>query len=162
MQITYISLILILLAIIAGLLVVIYRLWRQTRRESLGLDETVEDALKDLYHLSREQPTVRPSDLIRTADLQPGRFPLIQAELERRAWVEMDQGRLKILPAGEKRAIQLIRAHRLWERYLAEKEGLALDALHAEAMRREHLITPEEADQLDAQLGYPGYDSHVT
>ena len=48
----------------------------------------------------------------------------------------------------------------MWERYLAEKEGLALDALHDEAMRREHSITPEEADRLDEQLGHPKFDPH--
>ena len=36
----------------------------------------------------------------------------------------------------------------------------ALDALHDDAMRREHLITPEEADRLEEQLGYPKFDPH--
>ncbi len=160
-----ITIIFILLLIIAGLLVVIYRLWQETRRVGLGLDEIAEDTLKALYHLSREPSQaspgeVRASDLIRSADLQPGRFPLIQAELKRRGWIEGADGRLRISPAGERRAIQLIRAHRLWERYLAEKEGLALDAIHAEATRREHLTTPEEVDQIEAQLGFPKFDPH--
>jgi len=80
--------------------------------------------------------------------------------LTRRGWVQADKDTLRALPAGEKRALELIRAHRLWERYLAEKEGLALDALHDEAMRREHSITPEEADRLDEQLGHPKFDPH--
>ena len=54
----------------------------------------------------------------------------------------------------------MIRAHRLWERYLADKEGLALDALHDEAMRREHLSTPDELDALERELGYPRFDPH--
>ena len=59
----YITLIVILLLIIMGLLVVIYRLWRQTQRVSLGLDEVAEDTLKELYYLSRQQPAVKESDL---------------------------------------------------------------------------------------------------
>jgi manganese transport protein len=156
----YISLILILIAIIIGLLYVIYRLWQQTRRVTLGLDELAEDALKELYHLSRQQPLVRSNDLVRAADLQPGRFPLIAAELARRGWARVENEALHILPPGEKRAIELIRAHRLWERYLSEKEGLALDALHAEATRREHLITPEETARIEAELGFPKFDPH--
>ena len=149
-----------LIAVIVALSVIVVILWRQTRRIALGLDEIAEDTLKALYHLSREKPIVRASDLIRAADLQPGRFPLIVKELTRRGWAQADRDTLRALPAGEKRALELIRAHRLWERYLAEKEGLALDALHDEAMRREHSITPEEADRLDEQLGHPKFDPH--
>ncbi len=149
-----------LIAVIVALSVIVVILWRQTRRVALGLDEIAEDTLKALYHLSREKPIVRASDLIRAADLQPGRFPLIVKELTRRGWAQADRDTLRSLPAGEKRALELIRAHRLWERYLAEKEGLALDALHDEAMRREHSITPEEADRLDEQLGHPKFDPH--
>jgi len=149
-----------LLAVIVAQSVAIVALWRKTQRTALGLEEISEDTLKALYHLSREKPVVRGSDLIRAADLQPGRFPLIVKELTRRGWAQADKETIRILPPGEKRAIELIRAHRLWERYLAEKKGLALDALHDEATRREHLITPEEADRLDAQLGFPKFDPH--
>jgi manganese transport protein len=158
--IPWITLIFILILIIAGLLVIIYRLWRQTRRVQLGLDEITEDALKELYHLSRQETPVRSSDLVRAAGLQSERLFLVQGELVLRGWAKIDQQKIAILPAGEKRAIELIRAHRLWERYLAEKEGVALDALHAHAMVQEHRITPEEADRLEAQLGYPKFDPH--
>lgn len=155
-----IYLIVFLLAVIVALSVAVVVLWRRTRHVALGLDELAEDTLKALYHLSREKPVVRASDLIRAADLAPGRLPLIAQELARRGWAQADKEALHILPVGEKRAVELIRAHRLWERYLAEKQGLALDALHDEAMRREHLTTPEEADRLDEQLGYPQFDPH--
>jgi Mn-dependent DtxR family transcriptional regulator/Fe2+ transport system protein FeoA len=160
MTTVYTTTILILFAIITGLLVVIFRLWRQTRQIGLGLDEITEDALKTLFNLTREKPVIPNKDLIRGADLQPARFAMIQAELKRRGWAETDPQTTRILPGGEKRAIELIRAHRLWERYLADKEGLALEALHAEATRREHLTSTDEVDQLEAQLGFPKFDPH--
>jgi manganese transport protein len=160
------GIIVVLLIIVIALTVTVVVLLRRARRAVLGLDELAEDALKALYHLSREKPIVRASDLVRATDLRPNRLPLIVAEFMRRGWAQTD-GRLgdnalqiAITPPGEKRALELIRAHRLWERYLAEKEGLALDALHDEAMRREHSITPEEADRLDEQLGHPKFDPH--
>ncbi len=152
--------ILLLLAIIAGLLYVILRLRQQLHQVALGLAEITEDALKTLYHLSVEQGAVRPIDLIRAAELQPDRFPAIQAELGRRGWARVENDRLSLQPAGEKRALELIRAHRLWERYLVDKEGLSLAAIHNEAMRREHDFSKEEIDLLDAQLGYPTVDPH--
>ena len=103
-----------LIAVIVAQSVVIVALWRKTRRTALGLDELAEDTLKALYHLSREKPIVRTNDVIRAADLQPGRFPLIVKELTRRGWAQANRDMLRILPAGEKRALELIRAHRLW------------------------------------------------
>jgi manganese transport protein len=153
-------LILFLIAVIIAQSIIIFVLYRRTRRTAPGLDELVEDTLKSLYYLMREKPTVRANDLIRAAQVQPGRFAMIAAELKRRGWAQIDQDTLRITPPGEKRAAQLIRAHRLWERYLADKEGVALDALHDEAMHREHLITPEETDRLEEQLGFPKFDPH--
>jgi Fe2+ transport system protein FeoA len=56
--------------------------------------------------------------------------------------------------------VELIRAHRLWERYLVDREGMPLDAVHTEAHYREHETTPEELEELDAELGYPAWDPH--
>lgn len=156
----YIALVLALVAIILAQMIVIVRLRRQARRAALGLDEVAEDALKELYHLTREKPAVSISYLIRAANLQPARSAEVAAELERRGWVHIEKEMVRILPPGEKRALELIRAHRLWERYLADREGLALDALHTVATRREHITTPEEVDQLEAQLGFPKFDPH--
>lgn len=150
----------VLIAIIIAQSIVIFLLWKRTQRVSFGLDEMAEDALKELYHLSREEPRVHESDLVRAADLHSGRLQLVLAEMTRRKWAQSDGKTIQILPAGEKRALELIRAHRLWERYLSEKEGFALDALHAEAMRREHATTPEEADRLASELGDPKFDPH--
>jgi manganese transport protein len=162
LQLTYVYplIILALAAVVLAQFVMILRLRRQIKRVTIGLDELAEDTLKVLYHLSREQPQVRLHDLVRAADLQPDRLPMILAELSRRGWAQPDKQDVRILPGGEQRAIELIRAHRLWERYLADRQGVPLEALHEEAMRREHIITPEEADRLEAELGFPAYDPH--
>ncbi len=152
--------IIILVGIIAIQAYFLYTLWRQSKRVSLGLDEIAEDTIKVLYHLTREQDSIPVSHLIRAADLQPGRWPLILSELLRRNWILSEGEAIQILPDGEERAVELIRAHRLWERYLADKGGVPLNVLHEEAMRREHIITPEEADRLSEEMGNPQFDPH--
>ncbi len=152
--------ILLLLTAVIVLSILLRHYWLLSKRISLGIDEIAEDALKEIYHLSRETPEVRRKDVIRTTNLQPGQYSIIQAELERRNWISVEGESLRILRSGEKEALRLIRAHRIWERYLADKEGLELGALHEEATRREHRSTPDEIDQLDAQLGYPKFDPH--
>lgn len=69
-------------------------------------------------------------------------------------------GVLQLTQAGHQRALQLVRAHRLWERYLADRTGLAEAEWHESAERQEHLLTPEEADRLAARIGQPLIDPH--
>jgi manganese transport protein len=162
----YQMIIAVLLLIILAMSIAVVVLWRRTRRVVFGLDEIAEDVLKSLYHLGRQSAVVSSRDLIRASDLAPSRYPIIVAELQRRGWAEPQgdgaagSAGLRITPDGERRALQLIRAHRLWERYLADKEGLPLTALHDEAMRREHLATPEQVDALARELGNPQFDPH--
>jgi Mn-dependent DtxR family transcriptional regulator len=124
-----VGIIIILVIAVIALAVAVVVLLRRTRRAVLGLDELAEDALKALYHLSHEKPIVRASDLVRATDLRPNRLSLIVAELVRRGWAQTEGRlgdnalRIMITPPGEKRALELIRAHQLWERYLAEKAG---------------------------------------
>lgn len=156
----YIAIIIALVASNVALLWVVWRMRRHSQSGALGLTELAEDALKELYHLSRDAPQVQERDLRRAAGVQPGRMGLVMTELTRRGWAALAKDGVQISPAGERRAVELIRAHRLWERYLSEKEGLPIDALHEEATRREHLTSPEQADQLDEALGFPKFDPH--
>ncbi|RMF29010.1 MAG: hypothetical protein D6759_14765, partial [Chloroflexi bacterium] len=68
----------------------------------------------------------------------------------RRGWGRSSSAsrEVRLTEAGRRRALELIRAHRLWERSLADEEGLPLEAVHAEAHRREHETTPEEMEAL--------------
>jgi DtxR family Mn-dependent transcriptional regulator len=65
-----------------------------------------------------------------------------------------------LTPDGERRALQVVRAHRLWERYLADEARLPLSQLHGEADRHEHRLSVVQVDQLDASLGHPQTDPH--
>ncbi len=61
---------------------------------------------------------------------------------------------------GPVHANDLIRAHRLWEAYLVDRQGLALEAVHVEADVREHTMTPEELERADREPDYPARDPH--
>jgi DtxR family Mn-dependent transcriptional regulator len=71
------------------------------------------------------------------------------------------EGQVFVLtPAGKEYALRVIRAHRLWEQYLAEETGYSEVEWHGQAEEKEHRLTPEEASALDRQLGHPLYDPH--
>jgi DtxR family transcriptional regulator, Mn-dependent transcriptional regulator len=61
---------------------------------------------------------------------------------------------------GERVARQIVRAHRLLERYFADEARLPLREIHAAAERREHTLTADQADALSASLGHPRVDPH--
>jgi Mn-dependent DtxR family transcriptional regulator len=61
---------------------------------------------------------------------------------------------------GERVARQVVRAHRLLERYFADEARLPLGAVHAEAERREHSLTADQVEALSASLGHPRLDPH--
>jgi len=74
--------------------------------------------------------------------------------------LHMQSGQMTLQLAGEDRASELVRAHRLWETYLVDKVGLSSDQIHLEAEDQEHHLTPEMLDEVDELLGYPSTDPH--
>jgi DtxR family Mn-dependent transcriptional regulator len=62
--------------------------------------------------------------------------------------------------AGRRGALEVTRHHRLLERYLADRLGLSLDEVHAEADRLEHALSEELEARIDAELGFPTHDPH--
>jgi len=120
-----------------------------------------EDVLKAAYVLQPSGATCDRQELARSVGLPESLGPAVAAALVASDWGAEDaQGGLHLTAAGQARAQELIRAHRLWERYLVDREGMPLEAVHAEAHRREHETTPEGLEQLDAELGHPAWDPH--
>ena len=62
--------------------------------------------------------------------------------------------------SGRDYALRIIRAHRLWERYLADETGFEEQAWHDLADRHEHQLSPSETRRLSAKLGNPTHDPH--
>ncbi|MEO7021329.1 MAG: metal-dependent transcriptional regulator [Ktedonobacteraceae bacterium] len=76
-------------------------------------------------------------------------------------WVEHTPYRgVHLTPLGERKAMEVIRHHRLLELYLARELGYSWDKVHAEADRLEHVISEEFEDKLDELLGHPTVDPH--
>jgi DtxR family transcriptional regulator, Mn-dependent transcriptional regulator len=61
---------------------------------------------------------------------------------------------------GRRGALEVLRHHRLLERYLVDRLGLSLADVHAEAELLEHALSEELEAKIDAELGYPTHDPH--
>lgn len=65
----------------------------------------------------------------------------------------------RLTGVGEKQAANVLRAHRLWESYLASI-GTPEEAVHPTAHRLEHIHGAGIVDYLDQKLGQPEVDPH--
>ncbi len=62
--------------------------------------------------------------------------------------------------AGKHRALEVVRHHRLLERFLHDVLDFPWDEVHAEAERLEHFISERLEDRIAAKLGDPDTDPH--
>jgi DtxR family transcriptional regulator, Mn-dependent transcriptional regulator len=132
--------------------------WRA--RKLVDQRQLLEDALKIIFNLQQEG---QPADKFRLAVELKLDVPAVQAliaRLEAQQLVLAQQGRLTLTAEGQRWALQVIRAHRLWERYLADEARMPLEQIHVAAHQHEHRMSVDEVDGLDAALGHPAQDPH--
>lgn len=67
---------------------------------------------------------------------------------------------VRLTEEGERLALLVIRKHRLWEVFLAEKLQFGWDEVHVIAEELEHIRSERLVEKLDAFLGYPQFDPH--
>lgn len=154
-----------LLGLVVGLLVAV--LWPRygvaaRLRRAAGVSERirVEDAVK---HLFTSQVARRPSSVESLAGaigVSRGQVVEIVRHLERLGLARLDAEDIVLTDEGRAHALRIVRTHRIWERYLADRTGVDPAQWHAQAERHEHGLAPEEVDRLAASMGDPLYDPH--
>jgi DtxR family transcriptional regulator, Mn-dependent transcriptional regulator len=129
--------------------------------ETTDLTDAVQDYLKAIYALESEGARVTTSAL---ATRMRVRAPSATAMTKRLADLGLVERRpykgVALTENGRRGALEVLRHHRLLERYLADRLGLSIDEVHAEADRLEHALSEELEAKIDADLGYPTHDPH--
>jgi DtxR family Mn-dependent transcriptional regulator len=132
-----------------------WQAYRQRRQR-----EQAEDALKHLHACEWRGQTASADSLAGALHLSPRAVVRLIEQMETQGWLVTTAQGLRLTPDGEQQAVAVIRAHRLWERYLADEARMPLAQIHAEAERREHQSSPESLAKFEAQLGHPWTDPH--
>ncbi len=132
--------------------------WQSGRR--LQMRCQIEDALKHIHALNRRGATASSEALAGALRLPWRTIVALIERMQREGLIESAEQGLRLTAAGNDLALHVIRAHRLWERHLADQAGWRLADLHAEADRREHVISDAELAAMEADLGYPRRDPH--
>jgi Mn-dependent DtxR family transcriptional regulator/Fe2+ transport system protein FeoA len=132
--------------------------WQLARRR--GERMLVEDALKHIHARELRGTLATAESLAGKLSVTVKQALELMEAMEEGELTHSTGSGLRLTPSGRRAALQVIRAHRLLERYLADELRMPLEAVHATADRREHTMTAEEVDALEAQLGYPQQDPH--
>ncbi|MEM7625954.1 MAG: iron chelate uptake ABC transporter family permease subunit [Planctomycetota bacterium] len=130
------------------------------RRVRLARHVRGEDVLKAVYRhgpLSSAPEGYLPT-LIETLKMPVKQITRTLDRLRREGLVTPSAEALAVTDAGRHHAEQIVRTHRLWETYLAERMGVDPDEVHVEAERLEH--AHDLAERLDEVLGRPETDPH--
>lgn len=134
--------------------------WRLLPRLYSSERVTVEDALKHFYDAEYRGVNASLHSLAGALEISGDRAAKLLGKLEERGLVEGSGGVPRLTDRGRREALQVLRIHRLWERYLSDETGLPPTEWHARADAREHRTAPEMADALARRMGEPRYDPH--
>jgi DtxR family Mn-dependent transcriptional regulator len=136
--------------------------WLARWREAVRLAARVrrEDALKHILKCEVNGQAPSLNSVAGALHIHHNQTAALLGEMEQRGLVSHDQGRLRLRQAGRELALHVVRAHRLWESYLAEQTGVAESEWHPRAERQEHLLSPQQTEALAARLGHPMLDPH--
>jgi DtxR family transcriptional regulator, Mn-dependent transcriptional regulator len=134
-----------------------------TRRVNLNT-ESVDNYLKAIFTLGgpegervtstalAEQLGVAPASITNMLQkLAASPSPLVEYESRRG---------VRLSAAGRRRALEIVRHHRLLEAFLYEVLDYPIEEVHDEAERLEHFISERFEERIDAKLGRPMFDPH--
>lgn len=134
--------------------------WRWQHGRRMTERVLIEDALKQLYESHATGGTLSIPELAAVLRIPDHRVNALLAQMKSRQLLTGDADRVALTTEGTEYALYIIRAHRLWERYLAEKTGFTPSEWHQRAHEREHRLSSADLDELASQLDNPTHDPH--
>ncbi len=130
----------------------------------MAISHAVQDYLKAIYKLEHEleaDGNVNTTVLSEQLSVSPASTTnMVKKLAEMKLVVHTPYKGFVLTDAGAKIALEVIRHHRLLERYLTDTLGYSWDEVDAEADRLEHVISEDLEDRIDKVLGFPTIDPH--
>jgi len=135
---------------------------RYIRGLKLELSILRDDVLAFLFRIQERAPNTFTSHGQISTSLSANplwvRF-ILTRERHRGRLIYGDSG-YRLSTTGTQSAVNLVRAHRLWEQYLVDQTGMNNDRIHDHAERFEHIADKQIRDDLERETQYPKSDPH--
>lgn len=124
--------------------------------------DAADDYVKTIYSHTEWQPDpITPNQLATRLGLAPSSVTEMVKKLHAAGLVDhRPYGPITLTLAGERRALAMLRRHRLIETWLVNVHGYGWDEVHDEAEVLEHALSDRLLDAIDVQLGRPSRDPH--
>ena len=120
-----------------------------------------ENYIKSIYHLQQETGLVNTNSLAAEMQTRAASVTDMLKKLKAKKILQYERYKgFKLNEAGKKAALDVVRKHRLWEFFLAEKLKFDWDKVHPIAEELEHISSDELIQRLDNFLGNPSFDPH--
>jgi DtxR family Mn-dependent transcriptional regulator len=134
--------------------------WRWQRARNMTTRVLSEDALKHIQQCEFHGERASVKSLAGVLNISPNQVTDVITRLEENGLLQMEGTEFVLTSSGRDYAMRVIRAHRLYERYLADATGFDESEWHERAEYIEHRLSSEDVAALSAQLGNPTHDPH--
>jgi DtxR family Mn-dependent transcriptional regulator len=134
--------------------------WQWQHGQKLTAKVLQEDALKQIHQCETHGDKPSVNSIAGALKVSPDEVTKVINNLVAHELLQFEGSEIKLTTAGREYALRMIRAHRLYERYLADETGYEETEWHDRAERFEHTLTTESTNQLAARLGNPTHDPH--
>lgn len=127
------------------------------------LSFTEENYLKALLkiNLNTGQTGAGTNELAMMLEVKPATVTDMLKKLKEKKLVNYERyGKISLTREGKKKAIEVLRKHRLWETFLYEKLSFTWDEVHEVAEQLEHIQSSKLIDKIDELLSFPEFDPH--
>ena len=119
-----------------------------------------EDILKQLYHVEQSKSEASLDNLAGALQMRKKRILPVIENMVNSTLINLKDTNIQLTEEGRQYALRIIRVHRLWEKYLAERTGHQASEWHNLAEKMEHKLSEEQTLQLESSLGNPMFDPH--
>jgi DtxR family Mn-dependent transcriptional regulator len=125
------------------------------------LSQTEENYLKNLFNVGSGEKEVGTNELAAYLGVKPASVNDMLKKLKEKKLVAYEKyGKISLTVEGRKKAVEVVRKHRLWETFLYSTFDFTWDEVHEVAEQLEHIQSAKLVNKLDEFLNYPAYDPH--
>jgi len=121
-----------------------------------------ENYLKELYKLSQKEiKKVNNIALAKAMELNPATVLEMVRKLTEKKLVALQPDKsIALTEKGRKKALMIVRKHRLWEVFLVNKLHYKWSEVHRLAEQLEHIDSEDLVNRLEEFLEFPAFDPH--
>ena len=134
--------------------------WQWQRQRQLTHRVLSEDALKHIYKNELINNVTTLDSVTGAIGISGNQTAILLHEMAKHGLLKLEGTEFKLTKRGRVSALHILRAHRLWEHYLAEQTGFVESEWHERAELHEHNMTLDDIDSLSNSLGNPTHDPH--